>query len=356
MIVSPAPTTAAIAAPAAAPTVVPAVVVDTVPLPVALDPADSRLAGLTASWLAAKRSKHTRTVYRRDLEDWLAWCAAAGLDPLAARMVDVDRWIITERIAGGRRGRPLAETSIARRVSTISSWYGYLIRHTADDPRPLVTRNPARTDTRPRPDPDASTTVGLAGAETERLLAAAYADSATSAALILLLVLCGLRVGGAIAAQIEDLGHDRGHRVLTTTVKNGKLRRKPLPPLLAEAIDAMLAERRNPTDGSLFLTPSGIPIYELYVYRLIRRLARRAHLPAADRLTPHSLRHTAITELLDVSNGDLRRAQDFADHVDPRTTRRYDRARHSLDNHGAYDLAGRFAGARRLGEDLGAGR
>jgi integrase/recombinase XerD len=118
----------------------------------------------------------------------------------------------------------------------------------------------------------------------------------------------------------------------------------------------MLAARDNPTSGPLFLTRSGIPIYELYVYRLIRRLARRAGLPAADRLTPHSLRYTAITELLDVSNGDLRRAQDFADHIDPRTTRRYDRARHRLDNHGAHDLASRFAGARRLVKDQAAGR
>jgi hypothetical protein len=62
----------------------------------------------------------------------------------------------------------------------------------------------------------------------------------------------------------------------TTTVKNGKVRRKPLPPLLADAIDAMLAARGHPTGGPLFLTRSGIPIYELYVYRL----ARRAGLPA----------------------------------------------------------------------------
>jgi len=112
----------------------------------------------------------------------------------------------------------------------------------------------------------------------------------------------------------------------------------------------MLAERGQPDTGPLFGTPSGRPIYELYVYRLIRRLARRADIPAADRLSPHSLRHTAITELLDATGGDLRTAQDFAGHADPRTTRRYDRARHNLDAHGAYLLAARF-GRRETGPE-----
>jgi integrase len=79
------------------------------------------------------------------------------------------------------------------------------------------------------------------------------------------------------------------------------------------------------------------------VYRLIRRLAKKAGLLAADKLSPHSLRHTAITEFLNATDGDLRRAQAFAGHADPRTTMRYDRDRHNLDKHGAYVLAGRYA-------------
>jgi integrase len=112
---------------------------------------------------------------------------------------------------------------------------------------------------------------------------------------------------------------------------------------VAVAIDAMLAERGGPESGPLFVTTRGGSSYELAVHRLLRRLARRAGLPQADRISPHSLRHTAITELLDASGGDLRQAQDFAGHADPRTTRRYDRARDNLDQHGAYVLAARFA-------------
>ncbi len=301
------------------------------------------LAGkLTATWLEQRRSANTRTAYERDLEAWLRRCANHGVDPLLARIADVDDWIAEQRLFGDRGRGPAAESTIARRVSAVASWYAYLQANTAADPVPLVSHNPARTAARPRPDPDDSTTVGLARAEVDRLLATAAEESATSGALLWVLVAGGLRVGSAISARVEDLGRDRGHRVLDITTKRGRRRRVPLPPVVGEAVDAMLAERGHPSTGSLFLTPSGRPIYELYVYRLIRRLARGAGIPTADQLSPHSLRHTAITELLDVTGGDLRAAQDFAGHADPRTTRRYDRARNNLDRHGAYMLAARF--------------
>jgi integrase/recombinase XerD len=50
------------------------------------------------------------------------------------------------------------------------------------------------------------------------------------------------------------------------------------------------------------------------------------------RITPHSLRHSAITVALDAGIG-LRDVQDFARHEDPKTTRRYDRARNPLNRH-----------------------
>ncbi|WP_255521972.1 tyrosine-type recombinase/integrase [Actinoplanes aureus] len=121
-------------------------------------------------------------------------------------------------------------------------------------------------------------------------------------------MVAGLRVGSAIGARIEDLGADRGHRVLNLTVKGGRRRRVPLPPVLAHVLDEMIAERGGPAEGPLFLTPTGLPIYELYVHRLIRRLARRAGLASASALSPHSLRHTATTEILDATGGDLRPA------------------------------------------------
>jgi integrase/recombinase XerD len=58
----------------------------------------------------------------------------------------------------------------------------------------------------------------------------------------------------------------------------------------------------------------------------VRRLARAAGTGAWEQLSPHSLRHSAITFALDVG-ASLRDVQDYAGHKDPRTTRRYDNSR-----------------------------
>jgi integrase len=82
------------------------------------------------------------------------------------------------------------------------------------------------------------------------------------------------------------------------------------------------------------------------VFRLVRRLAREAGIAAADRLSPHSLRHAFATAAR--SEGvPLEDVQDAMGHADPRTTRRYDRDRHNLDRDPAYTLAA--ARARRAG-------
>jgi integrase/recombinase XerD len=70
--------------------------------------------------------------------------------------------------------------------------------------------------------------------------------------------------------------------------------------------------------------------------RIVARVAHRAGL--AKHITPHSLRHTMVTLALDAGVS-LRDVQDAARHADPRTTRRYDRARHALDRHATYTLA-----------------
>jgi integrase/recombinase XerD len=63
---------------------------------------------------------------------------------------------------------------------------------------------------------------------------------------------------------------------------------------------------------------------------------------AWEQLSPHSLRHSAITFALD-AGASLRDVQDYAGHKDPRTTRRYDHSRDSLDRNAAYTVAAYLA-------------
>ncbi len=132
---------------------------------------------------------------------------------------------------------------------------------------------------------------------------------------------------------------------LTIIRKGGKRRAVPLAPPTVAALDAYLGERNG---GPLFMTEAragrlgGRALDRRHAARIVQRLARQAGLAKADRLSPHSLRHSAITAALDAGVS-LRDVQDYAGHADPRTTRRYDRARHSLDRHATYALAAYLA-------------
>ncbi len=141
-------------------------------------------------------------------------------------------------------------------------------------------------------------------------------------------------------ALVDDLGYDSGHRVLYLTRKGGHRDRVAVPPGVGEPIDKMLAQRGNPTSGLLFLTERGRPLYPAWSFRLLKRLGRMARVPQAERLSAHSMRATAITEYLRIAPP--QDVQDFARHKDPRTTRRYDKARGNLDRAGSYVLATRY--------------
>ena len=76
--------------------------------------------------------------------------------------------------------------------------------------------------------------------------------------------------------------------------------------------------------------------------RIVTRLAGRTGIDK--HLTPHSLRHSAITAALNAGVA-LRDVQEFARHADPRTTIRSDRARHSLDRHASDTVMQYVSGA-----------
>ena len=149
-------------------------------------------------------------------------------------------------------------------------------------------------------------------------------------------MLNGLRLSEALGADVRDYGHDRGHRVLRVVRKGGKAARVPLAPPVVRALDAYLEGR---TSGPLFLATDGTSRYPYQsAFSQIRRLAHAAGIPAADRITPHSLRHSFATEALTLG-APLQDVQDALGHADPRTTRRYDRSRHNLDRSPTYLLA-----------------
>lgn len=317
----------------------------TVTLPSTEHDADDELRRMTVGWILAQRSRNTRLAYQRDVLGigtngkpaimkvpcWLTWCQDHGLHPLEARRGHVDAYRHALEAAGS------SPATIARKLSAISSWYDYLVIEE------VAERNPAKNATRPEVNRDVSHAVGLTQDEANRLIAAADEDGPRSSALIRMLVFNGVRVSVVTDSRIKDLGYDQGHRTITLRLKGGRMAKAPIVAPVLEALDAYHAERGPLSpDDLIFVTSRGKALDEPYVWRLVRRLARKAQIPSHNELNPHGLRHTFATLALSLGVP-LAVVQDGMGHLDPRTTQRYNRARFQLEKHPAHALAANLA-------------
>ncbi|KNC19050.1 hypothetical protein AC792_08595 [Arthrobacter sp. RIT-PI-e] len=286
-----------------------------------------------AAWQLAQTSPHTLVAYTRHLNHYCAWLDTMGFDLLTVRRVHVD---------GYRHTLTGAPSTTARTLAALSSYYRYAI----NDGATLL--NPVATVTRPVVDADHSSTQGLTRDQARALLATARVDNPRSHALVALLLLTGIRIGEALGASTTDYGHDAGHRTLTIRRKGGKHAKVAVPgPAVvalndyldtngAELIHVMGEDTHHLIGQPLFTTSTGKPWHRSEAFRTIGRLARKAGIQG--RISPHSLRHTFATIALDTGTS-LHALQDSMGHADPRTTRRYDRARNNLTKSASYDVA-----------------
>lgn len=302
------------------------------------------LDAFTDGWLRNRRlSDHTREAYRRDVNGWLAWCADRELDPLTATFIHINTYARhLESTVDPRTGKPLSPATVARKLSSLSSWYGFLVKVNA------LPANPVGGADRPRVARDHSATVGLSPDEVDQLLAAAEVDytpaRVRNVAVIAILADLGLRVGELVGLNVDDLGYERGHRSIRFVGKGGARRRRALTPASAAALETYLLHRAaaegvapDHLTGPLFVTSTGGRLDRHSVFRLVRRLARAAGIPSWAELSPHSLRHAFATAAR-AEGVPLEDVQDAMGHADPRTTRRYDRDRHNLDRDPSYAI------------------
>lgn len=286
-----------------------------------------RHARIIAAWQLAQSSPHTLRGYTLNLLTYCSWLDRLGLDLLTVRRVHLDGYRHT--LAG-------APATVARTLAALSSFYRYALGEE------LVDRNPVATISRPAVDADHSSTQGLNRDQALALLAAARRDGPRSNALINLLMFTGLRVSEALTATTADYAHDSGHRVLTVRRKGGKSAKVAVPAPAVVALNFYLGTTGadlvlgHSMSRPLFTTATGKPLHRTSAFRIVQRLAQRAGIDG--QISPHSLRHAFATIALD-SGTSLHALQDSMGHADPRTTRRYDRARNNLQKSAGYDVA-----------------
>jgi integrase/recombinase XerD len=227
----------------------------------------------------------------------------------------------------------LGSRSVARHLSTLRSFYAFLVREgrIAGDPTEHLGAprqwqtipkfmNPEEID-RLSQSPDASQPIGL-----------------RDHAMIELLYATGLRVSELCSLGIGDLNLDPG--VLRATGKGRKQRMIPVGKAALAAVRAYLESGRPAILKSrpsryLFVTARGGPMTRQAFWKLLRGHGRKAGV--FHHLTPHALRHSFATHLLE-GGADLRSVQVMLGHADISTTQIYthvmrSRLRKTVDEH-----------------------
>ncbi|MBM3662805.1 MAG: site-specific tyrosine recombinase XerD [Actinobacteria bacterium] len=273
------------------------------------------------------RAPLTLAAYRRDLIRWTEFVASQDSSIERIDPVVVDAFAVELREAG------LAASTQARVLSTVRGLYRFLLVEEIIDIDPTVDLEPPRRPAalpRALPVTDVLSLLGCVGSPApdglgERDVALRLRD----AALLELLYGTGVRVSEACGVDLSDLDVDAGVvRVL------GKRRRERIVPVIEEVwrplatyLDQGRPELMRPGRGArqataaVFLGQRGGRMSRQAVWEVLRRRGAEAGLDPL-RLSPHVLRHSCATHLLD-GGADLRVVQELLGHASISTTQLY---------------------------------
>ena len=259
-------------------------------------------------------SAHTSAAYRNDLAQFLTYLAGQGI----SSWQDVGRTHILDYILY-LRGRAYASSTVARKVAAVKSFFHFLVADGVlpDDPTAAVD-SPAVDKRLPRP---------LSPQEIERLLAEPARFNTPKAlrdrALLELMYATGMRASEVIGLKVDAVDLEAG--TVRCLGKGNKERILPLYERAREALDAYLEDGRasllhERTETALFVNHRGDPLTRQGLWLIVKEYA--AAIGIAHKVTPHMLRHSFATHLLDGGAG-LREVQQLLGHTNISSTQVY---------------------------------
>ncbi len=255
-------------------------------------------------------SPHTVEAYRRDLEQFAAF---VHNDPGSTASVDAVGHLLIRRYLALLH-KEQKKSSIGRKLAAIRSFFRYLLR------QGVVATNPAELVSSPKREKrlpyhlniDEVTTLVEAPAGSNLL-------PARDRAILETLYSCGIRVSELTGLNVG--GADLEGMTVRVLGKGGKERIVPLGSKAASALDEYLTARNNPSpEMPLFLNARGGRLTRRSVARIIDRYI--LHLATMKKVSPHTLRHTFATHLLE-GGADLRSIQELLGHASLSTTQKY---------------------------------
>ena len=264
-------------------------------------------------WLRVERGygDNTLSAYARDIEIFCEFLTGENLAAPELSRQDFRAFLAAEQARG------LARTTLARRVSSIRSFYRFCDKRGFFSLADISWMKAPKT---PRALPKSVSVTDM-----DRVLKAVKPDDPASwqqqrdYALLMLLYGCGLRISEALSLEA---GHLPLGEWLHMTGKGGKLRDIPILEAVREAVHQAAESCPFQPHGHqpLFRSARNAPLNARAVQRLVEKLRLALGLPA--HTTPHALRHAFATHLL-AGGGDLRAIQQLLGHASLSTTQRY---------------------------------
>ncbi len=265
-------------------------------------------------YLGFERGLSERTVssYTRDLTRWVTFLDQRGVgDPAQVTATHLREWVFALRDAG------LAASSIRRAQSAVRTYFAFLLSEGVVEVDPTERLESPKVGRR-LPD-------FLTHREVERLLEAPDPSRPLywrDKAILELLYASGVRVSELVELALSNVDPDEGF--ITVFGKGSKERLVPVGGPALRAVGRYLREVRpelirEPTDR-IFLNARGRPLSRMAVWSLVKASAQRAGI--VKKVSPHTLRHTFATHLLE-GGADLAAVQQLLGHADISTTQIY---------------------------------
>lgn len=273
-------------------------------------------------WLAKETalknvSHNTIVAYRSDVTGWLSFLTrhhgeSFGTAKIATLTVsDMRAWMAHER------GRGVGARSLARSLSAVKTFTRWLAEDQSFDATAILsTRSPKFQKKLPRP---LSVDAAQDMISTVELQSSEPWIAARDTAVITLLYGCGLRISEALSLKGSDVPLVDVIRIVG---KGSKERIVPVLPVARRAVDDYV--RACPYDldekSALFRGKRGGPLNPRLISKVTEAARMQLGLPAS--VTPHAMRHSFATHLLN-AGGDLRAIQELLGHASLATTQAY---------------------------------
>ena len=256
-------------------------------------------------------SSRTLDAYRRDMEDYRAWCRDQGCPPWAG----ADARQLRRYVAACHR-QGLSPRSLSRRLSALRGLFNFLLRESRVRVNPVAKVRAPRAARR--------LPVALDVDQVGRLMDIPGDDplARRDRAILELFYSSGLRLSELAGLNVTDL--PAPDALLRVTGKGRKDRQVPVGRHARKAIAEWLPVREQLAhekgEPALFVSRHGRRLSPRAIEQRVVLHARRQGLPA--HVHPHMLRHAFATHLLE-SSGELRAVQELLGHADIATTEIY---------------------------------